>query len=256
MEITTDVSLVERKKFDNSQPHQIARGIWWVGFYDDIIHNSHNPFLLVDQDEAILINPGSGASDHFKIVSKKVASIIDPTRIQHIVVNHHDPDCCGSLKEFEKMANRNVSIYAPSDIAPTIRYYGCKNPVISLDRGDSIIMKSGRTIDFFATPDLPHTGSGFFYDETTGTVFVGNIMGSPSDDWNLFAEAGSWDRLTPCRLEGWGSKKALLLALNKIERLSPERICPQQGPIMEEHVDRYIAAARKLDRSTTTQEKP
>ena len=42
-----------------------------------------------------------------------------------------------------------------------------------------------------------------------------------------------------------GSKKALLHALNQIERLAPERICPHQGPIIDDDIDRYIEAIRR-----------
>ena len=243
---TAPPSLVERKKFDNKQAHQLTAGIWWVGYVDDNSGRSNNPYLLVDNDEAVLINPGSGADEQFRLVRDKVAGIIDPSQINHIVVGHHDPARCAALPHFEKQAGRDVRIYAPSAAVEEVACYGCKTPVIGLDGGDSIILKSGRTIDFFATPNLPLAGSGILYDQTTDTVFAGNIFGCPGDDWNLFAAPGAWESLTSCINEGWGSKKAVLHALNKIERLSPERICPQRGPVIEDMIEKYIEAARRL----------
>jgi len=239
-------SLVERKIYDHKQAHQIARGIWWVGYIDTNVQCSHNPFLLIDGEEAVLINPGSRADEHFKTVRDKVAALIDPKQIQHIVILHHDPDRCASLPLFEKLADRNVRVYAPTGVVKSIAYYGCKNPVIGLDEGDGIILRSGRTLDYADTPGLPIAGSGLLYDSITSTVFAGNVFGELTGDWNLFAENRGWETMTPPKSTAT-SKKAHLLALNKIEKLSPERVCPHCGPIIEDEVEKYISAAREIE---------
>ena len=244
---TAGFSLVERKKYDDKSAHQIAEGIWWVGFLDAESGDSHNPYLLVDQDEAVLVNPGSRAEKHHRIVSDKVSSIIDLSRIQHIVVLHHDPDRCAAITLFEKAAHRDVRIYAPSRVTNSIRHYGCKHPVVGLDDGDSIILKSGRAIDYYSTPGLPSIGSGFLHDAKTRTIFSGNIFGNLPGEWNLFAPANAWESPAPVNADAQDSKKALMRAFNKIERLSPDRLCLQLGPIIEDDIDSYIAAARKTD---------
>jgi len=240
-------SLVERKKYNDKQAHCIAEGIWWIGFRLARGNHSHNPYLLVDASESVLINPGSRADDHFRLVKDKIASLIDPRQIQHIVILHHHPDWCASLPLFEKLVDRNVKIYAPSAIAESIGYYGCKNPIIVLDEGDSIIMRSGRSIDYFDIPNLHGAGLGFLHDSRTGTVFSGNLFGYPDTEWNLYAPAEGWESLIPVDPEPPWSKKAHLCGLNKIERLSPERICPQCGPIIEDDIDKYVDAARNMD---------
>jgi flavorubredoxin len=240
-------SLVERKKYDGKQAHQITRDIWWIGYIDSRVQCSHNPFLLMDGDEAVLINPGSRADEHFRTVRNKVTSLIDPDQIKHIVILHHDPERCASLPLFEKLAHSNVKIYAPAQAVTSIAYYGSKKPIIALDNGDSVILNSGRTIDYVATPGLPTIGWGILHDSNTSTAFAGNIIGRLAEDWNLFASSQGWEALLPLTPQGPVSKKAHLVALNKMERLSPERICPHCGPIIEDDIDKYISAARELD---------
>ncbi|MDD4050899.1 MAG: hypothetical protein PHR28_03220 [candidate division Zixibacteria bacterium] len=243
----TPISLVERKKYETEKPHPVAPGIWWVGCIDETSGQSQNPYLLMDDDEAVLINPGSCARQHHQLVCGKVDSLIPPERIHYIVVHHNDPQRCAALPQAEKRAGRTVRIYAPTAAVESVRHYGCTSPIVPLDNGDSIILKSGRTIDFYATPDLPMIGSGFFYDGRTKTIFSGNLFGFIPGDWNLFAPPLSWQSLIPPVSGAAASKKALLCALNKIERLAPERICPQQGPIIDDDIDRYIEAIRKLE---------
>jgi flavorubredoxin len=242
----SSISLVERKKYDRDKAHQIASGIWWVGFFDGETNESQNTYLVVDEGEAVLINPGSRVEEHHKTILNKVSTIIDLQQIQHIVVLHCDPARCASLPLFEKLADRNVRIYAPSQTSNSVKHYGCTQPIIVLDDGDSIIFRSGRTIDYFDTPHLQTHGSGILNDSTTNTTFTWDIFGDINDEWNLFATPRGWEYLRPANQQELGSKKAYLHALNKIERLSPERICPQTGPIIEEDVDKYIAAARDI----------
>ena len=243
-ESTASISLVERKKYDDKLAHQVVPGIWWIGYLEPESQTSHNPYLLVDGREGVLINPGSRADDLYRIVRDKASSVISPEQIQHIVVLHHDPERCASLPLFAKAAGRNVRIYAPARIARSIKHYGCKQPVIALGDGENIILKSGRSLAYHETPQLPCAGSGILYDSLTGTCFSGNLLDCQTKEWNLFAPPNAWDAPAPAKAEEKISKKAFLMALNKIERLSPERICPHCGPIIEEEIDNYLTAAR------------
>ena len=59
---------------------EIADKIHWVGFYDRVANFHCNPYLIIDGDEAVLIDPGS--VPHFPIVARKVISLIDPKKIE------------------------------------------------------------------------------------------------------------------------------------------------------------------------------
>lgn len=240
------ISLVERKQFDSRQVHAVAKDIWWVGFKDDKNSYSHNPYLLIDGHESLLINPGSRADKHYSLVKEKIESLIKTSEIEHIVVMHNDPERCASISLFEKLADRNVRIYAPADIAESIKYSGCHHPVIALDAGDSIIMKSGRTLTYYDTPQLNFAGSGMLFDKSSGTLFAGNMFKCPSDDWELYANAEGWDNIQMYHPDHVASKKAFHQMLNKIDRLSPQRICPHRGQIIEENIDKYLGAARDI----------
>lgn len=250
METTSgSFSLVERKKYDDKTAHQLAQGIWWVGYLDPDRQTSHNPFLVQDKDEAILINPGSRSEKLYQAVSRKVNSVIKSKAIQHIIVLHNDPDRCAALPLFEKIVHRDVRVYAPSNVARSIKHYGCKHPIIRLDGGDSIILKSGRTLDYYVIEKLPAIGTGLLHDKQTNTVFCGNIFGHINEAWNLFAPAGGWRQIDHNDPDVQCSRKALMQALNKLEKLAPERICMHHGPIIEDDIEGYIAAAREINGS-------
>ncbi|MCK5126670.1 MAG: hypothetical protein KAR42_10475 [candidate division Zixibacteria bacterium] len=238
------ISLVERKKFNDTQVHAVANNIWWVGYKENGNKCLHNPYLLVDGEESVLINPGSRAENHYKITRDKISSIVDISTIKSIILLHHDPERCASVSLFEGIVDRNVRIYAPSPVASSIKFYGCNHPVISLDAGDSIILKSGRTINYYKTPQLNFAGSGMLHDAASGTLFTGNIFKCKTDNWDLYAQANAWDDIALCSTEC--PKKAFHQTLNKIDRLLPQRICPHRGPIIEENIDKFLKAARNI----------
>lgn len=243
-QVIRPISLVERKNFDDKLAHQVAPGVWWVGYLDADQHHSHNPFLIVDKDDAVLINPGSRAEEHYRLVRDKIASIIPSEQIQHIVVLHNDPERCASLPLFAKLASRDVRLYSPSRLSRSVKHYGCRNGLIGLEDGDSILFDSGRTLDYHDLPNLPCAGSGLLFDGKTHSLFIGSLMDCFSDGWNLFAAPESWERHPAPRSEEKCSRKGLLGTLNKIERLAPERICSHTGPIIEEEIDKFLAAVR------------
>lgn len=237
------ISLVERKNFDPQDAHQIADGIWWTGFVDNSSNSCCNPYLLLDNQEAILINPGSRYHESHRMIKDKINSLIDMGQICHIIVSCDSPDSCASIPLFENLADRGVRLYAPSGMTESIGHYGCKSPIIGLEDGDSIICKSGRTIDYFAIKSVPNIGSGFFFDKQTGTIFSGNIFGNFNHEWNLYAPPEGWESMNASSAISH-SKKSYLHALNKLERLHPERICVRNGLIIEEDIDKYFEAAR------------
>ena len=49
----------ENSNIDYGNPVEIAEGIYWVGFFDAQSGLHCNPYLLVDNDEALVIDGGS-----------------------------------------------------------------------------------------------------------------------------------------------------------------------------------------------------
>jgi len=243
---SVSISLVERRSYNNKDAHNIAEGVWWTGYADEDNGRAYNTFLLIDNQEAVLINPGSRNEKTHKAIKSKITSKINLKQIRHIIISHSDPDISAAAPLFEKTADRNVQVYTPAEMAESVHHYGGRNPIIGLRNGDSVILKSGRTIDFHETPQMGKIGPGFFYDSYTGTVFVGNIFGCFQPPWNLFAPHKGYENITPCYEDSKISRKSLIQAINKIEKLSPRRVCLQNGPIIEDDIDQYFNAVRRL----------
>jgi len=66
------------------EPIEIAEGIYWVGFVDREANLHCNPYLIIEGDEAVLIDAGS--RDDFSTVMMKVLKTgIDPNQICRLI---------------------------------------------------------------------------------------------------------------------------------------------------------------------------
>lgn len=129
---------------DENKSHEIAPGIYWVGFADRNAGFSNNPYLIIDSDgTGILIDPGSRADEHFSIVKRKVEELIPFEKIKYIIVHHQDPDLCASIPLFEELIGvDNVKIITSLRTSLFIPYYGSKAEIIIIEDGDEFELPS------------------------------------------------------------------------------------------------------------------
>lgn len=98
---------------DYERPVEIADGVYWVGFFDKQTGLHCNPYLIVDGNEAIVIDGGS-RPDFATVMMKILQTGISPNQIQGLVYQHYDPDLCGSLPNFEDMIkSEDLQIICP-----------------------------------------------------------------------------------------------------------------------------------------------
>jgi flavorubredoxin len=78
---------------------EIANSIFWVGseMSDGL---QCNPYLILDDQEAVLIDPGSVLD--FDAVYNNIVSLTGLENIKYVVLSHQDPDLCASMPLFER----------------------------------------------------------------------------------------------------------------------------------------------------------
>jgi two-component system cell cycle response regulator len=85
----------------NPSTVEIASGVYWIGASgDDDDDLNCNPYVILDGEEAVLIDPGSPLD--FKQVLTNLISLTPLDKISAIILHHQDPDLCASVSLFEK----------------------------------------------------------------------------------------------------------------------------------------------------------
>ncbi len=240
----------------NEKGQLVTDETYWVGFPDISAGFANNPYLIVDPELIILIDPGSGYHAHWDIVKKKIESVIPTVKdINLVIVQHQDPDICGAIPLLEKECGiNNFEIYTTWRTAPFIRYYGVETDVTPIEEGDIIELSDNRLLQFVTTPYLHFPGAFTTYDTKTKTLFSSDIFGAFSSNWSLYANENYIEAMKAFAEPYFSSKVAIEYATRKFRNLLIERICPQHGSIIDKNhgsnIEDYISALESLEVGT------
>ena len=244
----------DEDSIDLERSVEIAKGVYWVGFYDEPAGLHCNPYLIVDNDEALVIDGGS-RPDFATVMMKILQTGIAPDQINGLLYQHYDPDLCGSIPNFEDIIKRDdLRIISDSANLMFIRHYSVSTQLLPISRINyRYEFSSGRTLQFIRTP-YSHSGGSFVtFDPQSGILFSSDLFGSLGLDWELFLklrpECMGCFHLENCPLKKticpindilnfhrsvMPSSKALKYALERVLDVPFTMIAPQHGSIISD----------------------
>ena len=243
---------MENKELDYSDYVEIADGTYWVGFSDKNAGFHCNPYLIIDNGEAALIDSGS-RNDFSTVMLKIMRTGTDPRNITRLIYQHYDPDLCGNIPHMEALINNDeLKIISHRENNIFIKYYSSKSERECIaDLGYEYNFASGRKLIFILTPYSHSAGSFVTYDTKTKVLFSSDLFGSYDTDWGLYSsiiEKCAYctpDNICPvsgmpCQITGilnfhksvMTSTVALRYALKQLEGLDISLIAPQHGSLL------------------------
>jgi flavorubredoxin len=248
---------------DRSGPHaynrpvEIASGVFWVGFFDPNSGLHCNPYLIVEGDEAIVIDGGS-RPEFATVMMKILQTGIAPSSIKALIYQHYDPDLCASLPNFEDLIDRSDLVtISDQENNIFIRHYSVTSQLLSLEAVDfRFVFSSGRTLRFIPTPYAHSPGSFATFDSTSGVLCTSDLFGSYGRQWDLYLQLGpecrqclSYERCPKRRplcplpdilafhMKLMPSRAALRHALEQLSRVPFSLLAPQHGSVIRDPED-------------------
>ena len=233
-----------KDEIDLESSVEIAEGVHWIGFYDEQAGLHCNPYLIIDNDEALVIDGGS-RPDFATVMMKILQTGIAPSQIVALLYQHYDPDLCGSIPNFEDIINRNdLRIISDSVTARLL-------PIGNINY--QYTFSSGRTLQFFKTPYCHSGGSIVTFDPKSGILFTSDLFGGLGSEWELFLKLGPecrdcvdseqcLQKRANCPINDiinfhktvMPSRKALRYSLEQILDIPFTMIAPQHGSIISD----------------------
>lgn len=156
---------------------EIADGIFRVNTPIDIPTGafSFNQYLVRD-DEPLLFH--TGPKRMFGLVREAVAQVLPPETLRWISFSHFEADECGSLNEWLAVAPAAQPLCSSIAAMVSVNDFAEREPRVLAD-GERLSI--GRhTMRWFDAPHLPHGWeTGYIADESTGTLFCGDLFTQP-----------------------------------------------------------------------------
>jgi len=252
---------IDNSSINYENPVEIAEEIYWIGFYDVKSGLHCNPYLIIDHEEAIVIDGGS-RPDFATVMMKILQTGIEPHQINALLYQHYDPDLCGSIPNFEDIIGLgNLKIISDESSLEFIRHYSVSSQMTSIENVNyQFKFSSGRTLEFTNTPYAHSSGSFVTFDQKSGILFTSDIFGSYGTEWELFLKLSPQcidcvnlnncpENRDHCPINDilnfhriiMTSRKALKYALKKILEVPFTALAPQHGSIItDKNIMRYI----------------
>jgi flavorubredoxin len=232
---------------------EIRPGIYWVGVNDrttDLFEGlwplphgvSYNAYLLVGKKIALI---DSVKSHYAEELLENIAGLVDPARLDYLVVSHMEPDHSGALPLLRRVAPK-VEILATAQAMPMLaRFYGLTEGVRAVAEGE-ILDLGGKILSFHPIPYVHWPETLATYEATERVLFSGDAFGGfRTLDGAIFADEVDFAlyedeaRRYFSNIVGMQSQ-AVLRAIEKINALRIELVAPAHGLIWRRDPQRII----------------
>lgn len=154
---------------------EIAADIFRLSTFAPDYGIQFNQFLVRD-DEPFLMH--TGFKRDFGAIRDAMASVLDPARLRWIGFSHFESDECGALNEWLAAAPQAQAVCSVVGAMVNLADFALR-PARPLEDGE--VLATGRhRLRYLATPHVPHGwDAGFFFDETSRTLFTSDLFFQP-----------------------------------------------------------------------------
>lgn len=129
--------------------------------------------FLIDADEPLLFHCGPRAL--FPCVSKALAAVMPIERLRWISFGHVEADECGAMNLWLAAAPRAQVVHGQTACMVSLNDLADRPPRALAD--GEILRIGERRVRYIDTPHVPHAWeSGLIYEETTRTLFCGDLL--------------------------------------------------------------------------------
>jgi len=156
---------------------EVAGGIYRISTPVEIPGGtfSFNQYLVAG-DEPLLFH--TGPRRMFGLVKQAVDSVLPSATLRHVAFSHYEADECGSLNEWLAAAPHAAPLCGQVAAMVSVEDVADRPPRALAD-GERLAIGAHR-VRWIDTPHLPHGWeTGFLMEETTGTLFCGDLFTQP-----------------------------------------------------------------------------
>ena len=231
---------------------KISEGVYWVGAVDWNLRNFHgyetekgstyNAYLILDEKITLVDTVKAGFEGE---MLARIASVVDPAKIDVIISNHAEPDHSGALPYIKSIA-KNAAVYtaAGAGVKDLSAYYGDLG-YTGVKAGETLSIGK-RTLTFVPTPMVHWPDNMVTYMLPEKILFSNDAFGQHyASDERTDTECDLPEAYIQARkyyaniVQPYGMQTGKALAA--LEGLEISAICPSHGIVWTKHIPDILA---------------
>ncbi len=245
---------------------ELAKGIYWVGAVDWDVRDFHgystykgttyNAFLIVDKKVTLF---DTVKRSHMDELLHNIRAIIDPAKIDYLVVNHVEMDHSGSLPAMMDIIKPEKLFCSPMGQKALLDHFHREDWPYEVVKSGTEISLGKRTIQFIETRMLHWPDSMFSYIKEDGILFSSDAFGQHyatseryDDEVDLSVVLQESSKYYANILYLYAPLIKKLLASVATMNLDIKMIAPDHGVIWRTHHNKILEAYDKWSNNEAT----
>jgi flavorubredoxin len=235
---------------------ELAKNVYWVGAIDWLTRDFHgystnrgttyNAYLIIDEKVTLI---DTVKKPYRSELMHHIRNIIDPKKIDYIVVNHVEMDHSGSLPEVVKEVNPEKIICSKMGQKALLKHFHQEDwPYHVVTPGEDISLGE-KTLSFLETRMLHWPDSMFTYIKEDQILFSSDAFGEHLATSERFDDEVNFDVLMHESTKYYANILTLysplvkkLLAKVAEMNLPIKMIAPDHGVVWRSHIDKILEA--------------
>ncbi|MBD2209018.1 flavin reductase [Nostoc linckia FACHB-104] len=201
---------------------------------------TYNSFLI--QDEKIALVDTSHRKFE-QLYLELLTGLIDPTKIDYLIVSHTEPDHSALVKDILQLAP-DITI-----VAAKVAIQFLENMVhqpfksIQVKSGQRLALGNGHELEFISAPNLHWPDTILTYDHKTGILYTCDVFGmhycddhTYDENFNVIEE--DFKYYYDCLMGP--NARSVLAALKRIENLAIGTVATGHGPLLQNYIPEWL----------------
>lgn len=246
--------------------NELAKGIYSVGAIDWDVRDFHgystykgttyNAFLIIDEKVTLF---DTVKRSHMDELLRNIRAIIDPAKIDYLVVNHVEMDHSGSLPEMMAIIKPEKLFCSPMGQKAILDHFHREDWPYEVVKSGTEVSLGKRTIQFIETRMLHWPDSMFSYIKEDGILFSSDAFGQHYATSERFDDEVDLSEVMHESAKYYANILYLyaplikkLLASVAEMNLDIKMIAPDHGVIWRTHLNKILEAYDQWSRNEAT----
>jgi flavorubredoxin len=202
-----------------------------------------NQFLIDDERPALV---HTGMYQMYEDVRDAVAEVLDPGKLEYVILLHFESDECGGMDRFLEGAPNSALACSALSVELNLSGWNYRGRVEGHSDGE-VIDLGERRLRFLETPHVHHWDSMMLFEETTKSLFPSDLFIQPGDQPPVVSENLGVEMCGFYREVGiFAHEDPVRQLVDRVERLDLDWIHGMHGgSLARETIPHFVRALRE-----------